>query len=552
MGIFPTSSKSFFGALIMSFRPQIVIHQLTYFLPNQQNIFNALDLVINHSKIGLVGRNGVGKSTLLKLIAGELKPLSGTLETTGKIAYLPQNSAIEPQEIVADMLGIKQKLEALARILQSSSATEDFIILNDNWTVKEDAQQQLAAFNLAHIALDQLTKTLSGGELTRLRLVKLFMNNADILLLDEPTNNLDAPTRDLLYQALAKSTAMQLIVSHDRNLLMMMDEIIELTTLGGFRYGGNYQHYYKQKAIETAAKQQQLEEAKRSLKKTAQSIQLSHERHEQRRAKGIKLRRTGKIDKLSANAAQGRSERSQRRLVTQKDQMLEESCEKLQAAKEKIEISDKIKVDLPETQVPAGKILVKIDKLTFSYAQQAEPLIKNFNLTIQGPERIALAGANGCGKTTLVKLILGELTPIAGEVMKFGITSYLDQQTTLLTADLTLLENFLRLNPKTTEQEAYHCLAQFLFKNIQATKKVAVLSGGEKLRAALACVLLSAQPPQLLILDEPTNHLDLTSIYSLESALNCYQGAMIIISHDQAFLKNINIQQIINAPFVNK
>lgn len=534
----------------MSFNSQIVIHQLSYLLPSGEPIFNSLDLVINEGKIGLVGKNGIGKSTLLKLITGELTPYTGSIEISGKLAYLPQNYEFDPNTIVADVLEIKQKLDALNRILLGSTSEQDSIILNDDWAVKERTLKHLAEFNLSNIDLNRTVKSLSGGEITRLRLAKLFIDDANILLLDEPTNNLDATTRQLLYQALEKSKALQLIVSHDRTLLSMMGEIIELTSLGFFRYGGNYQYYLEQKSIETSAKQQQLDDAKKFLGEAGQSIQGAREKHEQRRAKGIKLRKTGKIDKLAANAARGRSERSQSRLVTQKDHMLKKAETQLQEAKEKIEINEEIKVNLPKTHVPQGKIVLKIEELTFSY-DQTKPLIKNFNLTLQGPERIVLMGDNGSGKTTLVKLILGELAPQTGEVQQ-GVQhiSYLDQQTNLLIPKLTLLENFLLINPDMTEREAYHCLAQFLFRNKLALKKVKNLSGGERLRAALACALMSAQPPQLLILDEPTNHLDLKSIASLESILNCYQGAMIVISHDQIFLDNIGIQQTITGPFI--
>lgn len=530
---------------------RIIFHQLSYHLPNGNILFNSLDFAFHLGKIGLIGKNGIGKSTLLKLIAGELLPNQGSIEIIGKVSYLPQNFDFDSNAIVADILGIKNKLQALERILQGSEDAQDFIILNDDWTIKDRSHNYLSTFNLAHINLFRPVTTLSGGEKTRLLLAKLFIQESDILLLDEPTNNLDTSTRKLLYQALKTSNALQLIVSHDRDLLLNMDEIIELTSIGIFRYGGNYEHYQEQKFFEESAKQQQLDDAKKSLMKTKQSIQGSHEKHEQRQAKGIAMRKAGKIDKLSANAAKGRSERSQKRLAIQKEQMLEAAYHQWQTAKEQIEISEEIKINLPKTYIPAGKFILKMENLTFDYFDGLKkPLINNFNLTIHGPKKIALIGNNGSGKTTLVKLILGKLKSINGKI-QIGAerVSYLDQNMTILLPQLTLLENFLRLNLDMNEQEAHHCLAQFLFKNTQALKRVENLSGGEKLRAALACILMSAHPPQLLILDEPTNHLDLKSIASLESALSCYQGALIVISHDQTFLKNIGIQQFIKAPY---
>ncbi|MBX3710137.1 MAG: ABC-F family ATP-binding cassette domain-containing protein [Gammaproteobacteria bacterium] len=197
-----------------------------------------------------------------------------------------------------------------------------------------------------------------------------------------------------------------------------------------------------------------------------------------------------------------------------------------------------------------GKVILEIEHLIFSYPESNDLFIKNFSLTIKEPERIALCGTNGSGKTTLIKLILNELQPSYGEIfLGTERISYLDQNTMQLNPEVSILDNFLRLNSDTKENEAYQALAQFLFKNTSALKLVKHLSGGEKLRALLACTLKSSNPPQLLILDEPTNHLDLNSMKSIESALKNYQGAMIVISHDQSFLESIGIERIIYAPF---
>lgn len=527
----------------MSSDTRIIIHQLSYLLSSGKSIFSSLDLVINKRKVGLIGENGIGKSTLLKIIAGELKPLIGTVETQGKVAYLSQCFQEDSKITVATFLGVQAKLHALEQILQGDLDESNFTILNDDWSIKDRIKMHLAEFNLASLELQREIKTLSGGEMTRLRLVKIFSDDAQILLLDEPTNNLDRETRYLLYHALAKSETLQLIVSHDRTLLSNVDEIIELTSLGVFRYGGNYQHYLEQKTIETSAKIKQLEDAKKHLHLSEQSIQSSYEKHEQRRAKGKKLRKLGKVDKLAANSAKGRSERSQRRLVIKKDQMLEEARQQVELAKKKVEIGEEIKVDLANTSVPYGKIVLKLNEVNFAYSGRS--LFENFNLILQGPERIGLRGENGSGKTTLIKLILGQLKAQSGTIY-CGVKhiSYLDQQANLLLPELTLLDNFLRINPAATEQDAYYALAQFLFKHTQVLKKIENLSGGEKIRAALACILMSTTPPQLLILDEPTNHLDLKSIISLESILNCYQGALIVISHDDSFMVNIKIEKI--------
>ena len=228
--------------------------------------------------------------------------------------------------------------------------------------------------------------------------------------------------------------------------------------------------------------------------------------------------------------------------------MTKDAEERLKQAKAQVEITNEIYIDLPKTAVPTTKMILRMEDVSFSYANT--PIIKDFSLTMKGPERLALVGSNGSGKTTLVRLIRGVLEPDSGsiEVGAAGVR-YLDQRVDCLNLDESILENYRRLNPGVKETEAHLNLAHFLFRNKDALKFVRDLSGGEKLRAALACVLTSDRPPQLLILDEPTNHLDLVSMAALESALRCYQGAMIIISHDQCFLEDVGVERVCHVKF---
>ncbi len=530
-------------------QPQILINQLTFTLPTGTPLFTDLTLAFAKCKIGLVGRNGIGKSTLLKLILGDIAPSSGSIQIDGRLAYVPQHpSSLEMT--VAGLLECEEKIHALHRITQGSVNEVDFAILNDDWNIKERIQRQLTTFGLNSIPYDRQLNSLSGGELTRLLLVKVFSSHADFLLLDEPTNHLDYTARQQLYQAIIEWKGGLIVVSHDRTLLNLMDEIVELTTLGAFRYGGNYDAFLEQKSIEKIAKDQQLHDAKKFLQKTKNSIQSSHEKHEQKQSYGRELRRSGSIDKMAANSKKGRSEKTQSKLLIKEERMLKQAEKEWQAAKEQIEIIEEIHVDLLKTCVPNGKVILNIEKMSFAYSEHYS-IIKNFNLLLQGPERVALIGNNGSGKTTLVKLILSKLQPQLGNIyLGTNYISYLDQTSSLLNPDCSILENFLLLNREAKENDAYRSLAQFLFRNTATHKLVKDLSGGEKLRALLACVLMSSHPPQLLILDEPTNHLDLQSIGSIESALKNYRGAIIVISHDQQFLKNIEISRYIHAPFM--
>ncbi len=530
--------------------PQIHIHNISYNLPTGKSLFENLTVMIPQKRVGLMGRNGVGKSTLLKLIMGELTPSAGTVHIQGSVEYVPQNPPVAREMTVASFLGCDEKIHALQRITNGSLDESDYAALNDEWDIEEQVLFWLSAFGLSHVLHYRNVSSLSGGETTSLYLAKAFFAKPGLLLLDEPTNHLDSSSREQLYQTIRQWKGGLIVVSHDRALLNCMDEIVELTTLGANNYGGNYDHYIAQKAIENAAHLQQLQNAQKNIHKAKNTVQASREKHEHKQSYGRELRRSGSIDKLAANSKKGRSERTQSKLLIKEQRLIHQAELQLQSAKDNIEINEEIRVELPATHVANGKMMLEIEDLNFAYLSD-KPVIRDFTLKMQGPERWALAGHNGSGKTTLVKLILQELQPQSGKIqIGTDFVRYLDQNASMLAPNSTILENFLCLNPDAKENDAYRSLAQFLFRNVAAQKLVRELSGGEKLRAFLACVLLSKHPPQLLILDEPTNHLDLHSIRSIESALSNYQGAMIVISHDPVFLNSIGITKVINAPFI--
>jgi ATPase subunit of ABC transporter with duplicated ATPase domains len=526
---------------------------MSFNLPNGKALFAKLNLAFARQKIGLVGNNGVGKSTLIKLITGELHPSSGSIQIDGTVAHLQQNPLFGPELTVAKVLGHEDKLNALQRIEEGGTDPNDFLTIDDDWLIKEKLKNELAMFDLDTLHHFSHLSTLSGGEFTKLMLTNAFLSNADFLLLDEPTNHLDSNACKKLYDAILKWQRGLIVVSHDRTLLNLMGGIVEITSLGISSFGGNYDFYKEQKEYLIHAKQNQYSDAKSFLEKTKRSIQLTKEKHEQRQVKGRDLRKRGDQPKMLLDAMENRSTSNQSSLSTLAVRMLNSAHEKLHLAKEQLEIQDEIHVSLPKTYVPNGKVILEIEHLNFRYHQTIVPLINDFSLTIQGAKRIALCGENGSGKTTLIKLILNQLKPSHGKIfLGTERINYLDQHASQLKPELSILDNFLQLNVDATENEAYQALAQFLFKNSSALKLVKHLSGGEKLRALLACILKSSHPPQLLILDEPTNHLDLNSMKNIECALKNYQGAMIVISHDQTFLESIAIEKMIYAPFKNE
>ncbi|MEI8054455.1 MAG: ABC-F family ATP-binding cassette domain-containing protein [bacterium] len=525
---------------------QIIIQNLSYKTPDDKSIFEDLTLTFGIGKTAIVGKNGSGKTTLVKLIAGELSPNSGSIKLNGTAAICPQNLNAFAHSTIADVFDATAKLYALDKIKAGDALENDFTILNDDWNIQERIQKQLKAFDLEKLDLRRRLDSLSGGEITKLWLAKTFATNADFLILDEPTNNLDITARKLLYGKITNCKKNLVIISHDRKLLELMQQIIEITVAGIKIYGGNYSDYLQQKNTQQTATERQLADAKKLLQKTKLSIQAAREKRAERESQGMRLRKSGSQAPIILDGMQQRATKNQGALATREEHMLDKAQKSLNEAKVNIEISEEFKFSLPETKVPNGKIVVCLEQVDFSYPNSNKQIVNNFNLTITGPERIAITGANGSGKTTLVKLITGGLTQANGKITR-GIENirYLDQHASLLDQTLSVLDNFRAFNPQIKETEACFCLARFLFRNRDALKIVMNLSNGEKTRAMLACILMAKQPPQLLILDEPTNHMDIASITAIESALNCYEGAMIVISHDEIFIENIAITKTI-------
>ncbi|MEC3948491.1 ATP-binding cassette domain-containing protein [Sphingobium sp. HWE2-09] len=209
-------------------------------------------------------------------------------------------------------------------------------------------------------------------------------------------------------------------------------------------------------------------------------------------------------------------------------------------ARSRIDIHDPLSVALPSAHVPTGRILLTIDHVTAGH-DPAHPVLRDFSLTIAGPERIAVTGPNGAGKSTLLHLVAGDLAPLSGQVHRPADCALLDQDASLLAPDASIADNFARLHPDAGRNAIHAALARFGFRAGLALQRVISLSGGQRLRAALACVLGGERLPPLLLLDEPTNHLDLASIAAVEQGLAAYDGALMVVSHDPAFLEAIGI-----------
>jgi ATPase subunit of ABC transporter with duplicated ATPase domains len=509
-------------------------------------VLQAVTLSLGREKTGLVGANGGGKTTLARILAGDLAPTTGTVRRYGSIAYLPQNFTPLGSQSVAAALGIAEKLAALARLTDGSGSDHDLAIVEDDWTVEARATAILDRFGLGHITLDRELDTLSGGETTRVVLAALLLQRPDLLLLDEPTNNLDRAARQALYAAVRDWPGGLCVISHDRELLRLMDRMVELSPHGLRLYGGNFDAYAEQRATEEAAAAHDLTEAAKSFRKVRREAQATRERQEKRSSQGKK--RTDKIGmpKSMLDKMRNTSEATTARLRTTLDTKVGNARTALDDARARVDDRPRLDIDLTPVEVPSGKTILDLDGVTFAYPNQ-RPLFTNLSLRLVGPERVAILGGNGSGKTTLLRLIQGQLQPLAGVVTR-GVEriGYLDQQVSLLRGDWSVLDNFRAWAPQLSETVCRLTLARFLFRTDAVHRRADTLSGGERLRAALACVLTGVAPPHLLLLDEPTNHLDLDSLANLEQALRLYTGALLIVSHDRTFLDAVGVTRYID------
>ncbi|MEN5177712.1 ABC-F family ATP-binding cassette domain-containing protein [Brevundimonas diminuta] len=510
--------------------------------PDGRSLFDNLTLAFGRERTAVVGRNGVGKTTLLRFVAGLAEPAEGVIARAGTVGWLAQAQTPGDDETVAETLGVAAPLAVLHRVLAGEGSLDD--MAEADWTLEERMQAALVEVGLADLALDRHTAELSGGEQTRLRLAGLKLAAPDLLVLDEPTNHLDAEARAMIADVVSDWPGGVVLVSHDRALLRRVDRIVELSSLGARVHGGGWDLYVERRDAERAAAERDLEQAERAIGRVQRETQMAQER-QARRDRAAKAARANSSDpKILLDAQAQRAEetgaRSQR-LAERKRQAAESD---LVEARERVERVRQMALAMPPTGLPAGRMVLNLNEAVVM-ADNGRRLLGPISLRLTGPERVAVTGPNGAGKTTLLKLIAGLVEPSVGSVELPVRAALLDQQAVMLNPDETLVDAWLRLNPRGTPNAARAALARFLFRNVQADRKTGELSGGERLRAALACVMTGTQPPQLLVLDEPTNHLDIDSVEAVEAALSGYDGALVVVSHDADFLANLGVERTV-------
>lgn len=522
----------------------IVCSDLTFTWPDDTPVFRNLSVSVPGGRTGLVAPNGAGKSTLLRLIAGELRPTGGSVSIDGVLGYLPQTLPLTADLTVAEILGIAPILTALDAVESGDTSEEHFTTIGTDWDIEERTRAQLDRLGLGELAFTRRSHTLSGGQIVSLGLAAQLLRRPDVLLLDEPTNNLDLAARHKLYDVLGDWTGCLLLVSHDRALLNRMDRIAELHS-GEIRfYGGSFSEYETAIRAERETAEKNIRTAEQEVKREKRELQQARERAARRASTAARNLGNAGLPKIFAGTMKRNAQESAGKADGTHSARVAAAKTRLDEAARALRTEQKISLELPGTEVPAGRTVFSGAGMRLRFGDRELFAGDGADLVIRGPERIALTGPNGAGKSSLLRLIHGELTPEAGTIARAdGRVAYLSQRLDLLDLDRTVAANLAAFAPDLPDAQRMNLLARFLFRGARVHLPVRVLSGGERLRATLACVLFAEPAPQVLLLDEPTNNLDLVSVGQLVSALDAYRGAFVVVSHDERFLADIRVQR---------
>ncbi|WP_350612812.1 ABC-F family ATP-binding cassette domain-containing protein [Pseudomonas sp. HY7a-MNA-CIBAN-0227] len=517
----------------------VSLHRVGFQFANGETLLEDLTLTFDHTPTGIVGRNGMGKSILARLIAGLLMPSSGLLKSSARLAYVPQTVPLFPGQTVAQLTRCADVLMALQRLAKGEATAEDLDLVDDRWDLAERLRKALDGADLSEVDVEDPAEQLSGGQLARVAVIGALLSQPQLLILDEPTNHLDSAGRDWLLKTLGDWRGGLIVVSHDRQLLNTLERIIELSPLGTQVYGGNYNDFRAQRETERHAAQAALEHARLDRSRERKRLKKDHDSVQRHAASARKHAETANVDPLTRSRWKGAANDIVSTVRSAQVQHKNELNERVRQAHARVVDETPTLLSLPGTTLPYGLQVLSLDQARLPWLDAHAPTTY-LSVNLIGPMRVAVSGPNGCGKSTLLKLLAGQLQPLSGECRAHVPSAYIDQRLALLDDTLSIVEHLQRLDTPLTESELRTRLALLQLDALRVTQPVGNLSGGERLKAAMAVALWRETPAQLLLLDEPTNHLDLESVIAFEQALQDFTGAMVAVSHDEVFLAALN------------
>jgi ATPase subunit of ABC transporter with duplicated ATPase domains len=445
----------------------IVCSNLSFAWPDETPVFEDLSFSVPSGRTGLVAPNGAGKSTLLKLVAGRLRPTSGSVTVAGLLGYLPQHLPFAQRQTVAQVLGVDRIIAAVQAIESGDAAEEHFATIGTDWDVEERSRAELDRLGLADVALGRRLGTLSGGQVVSLGLAAELLKQPDVLLLDEPTNNLDGEARERLTAVLRSWRGTLLLVSHDRALLEEIDRIAALDH-GGIRwYGGTFTEYEQAVSAEQEVAERQVRQAEQDVKRQKREQQQARERADRRASNASRNLADAGLARIVAGNLKREAQVSAASAQEVHANRANDAKARLDRASRAARQDDHIALELPATKVPAGRTVFHGSQLRAGYGDTT--VLDEVDLDIRGPERIALVGANGVGKSTLLRLIGGQQEPLSGSANRAeGRVAYLSQRIDLLDPGQTVAESLATFVPALTEAERMNLLARFLFRGTRA------------------------------------------------------------------------------------
>lgn len=526
----------------------LTVKNLSYAHPNRDVLFQNINFsILSKQKLALIGPNGSGKSTLLRILSGELFASSGEIFFDEKPYYVSQHLGQYNDYTIGQVLGVEDKLQALHQILDGNVDPEFFSILNDDWNIEERIASALDYWELNYLDIHQKLETLSGGEKTKIFLSGILIHSPAIILLDEPTNHLDRKSRQKLYGWIENTSASVLVVSHDRSLLQLLSPTLELTKDRVEVFGGNFEFYKVEKEKKLNALQNQLWEKEKELRKAKKIAKETIERQSKHDVRGEKTNIKKGIPKIMMGNLKNQAEKSTANLKGIHDEKISGITGDLTEIRIKLAKRNELKLNFENAKLHTGKILIDAKDINFAYPGKELLWDENKSFQIRSNERIGIRGNNGSGKTTLIHLMTGRCEPKTGNMKRLEFQYiYIDQDYSIIQNDLTVYEQIQEFNSRNLpEHEVKIILNRFLFPKECWEKKNIQLSGGEKMRLLLACMQVDNNTPDLFILDEPTNNLDIQSMEILTNTLKEYEGTIILISHDEYFVREIQIERFL-------